>query len=493
MSWFLSGTYGFVVLAFYFSYRTALSPRQNILLGIRLPAEHLNHPAVLSLAGQYRMAIRRLLWLELVSLLLFPVCEYLLRADWLLLFSLVWIIVVVYLNQALYGRFVGKLYALKTNMGWLVGQTRSTILVDTAVSSSRNRFPVPLWIMLLPVLITVIAQAAVVTDRLPLPGTPDDTWKIMTGLPLCVHAALLFCYYGVCQESSRVYSRDAGQNLLLNRIRKQTATRGLFAASVVNTLGLLLPLYVKIQYPETSVTFLFYLFSIISVCILIGTFFHTGRKQDILLSNGQEEVLTDEDYYWRKGYYCNPNDPSIMVSKRTGCGMELNMANKKGIALMAAMAVPGLLLVLWLVVIPVIRLQFTDFGLERKEDTISVLSPSYASEFQLNQIEEISLINALPKHATRTNGMNTGTWLTGHFFCSEYGNGMWYLYTRQPTAVLIRLNGRHVLINRKTEEGTRALYEQLTQWVEDNGTEEHKIRSGTDSHVDVRAALPESA
>ncbi|AKG35887.1 hypothetical protein VK70_16050 [Paenibacillus durus ATCC 35681] len=91
-----------------------------------------------------------------------------------------------------------------------------------------------------------------------------------------------------------------------------------------------------------------------------------------------QRFYTDDDEYWINGItYCNPNDRSMLVPKRTGLGLTLNMATRGGKVLMGvtltlvAMIIAGLTIFFiredWMA--PTLTL-----GTDR---TVHVQSPSY--------------------------------------------------------------------------------------------------------------------
>ncbi len=190
----------------------------------------------------------------------------------------------------------------------------------------------------------------------------------------------------------------------------------------------------------------------------------TGRRLQIAGKNG-ELLLRDEDHYWRKGYYCNPEDPAFLVTKRTGFGWEINLGHRGLAAASGAVILLILFTLLSTAVLPVLRLQIKDFSMELAGDIVEIQSPMYGTEFSLDQVSSISLIAGTPSGAVRTNGFSGSGYKMGHFSCSQYGKGLWYIHDHVPLMLLIRLSdGSHILINQNDPEDTRAMAGRLAQW-----------------------------
>ena len=311
MSWIMLSVHWIIILAVYISFRSAARPGtspsyRRILLGIQLPGQYLQEPAVRGILADYKKIMLLYLIVSLVSGLLYPFLKYILQIRWWILPGLIWLIADFIIAGEIYKHFVGKMFWLKTEQGWLTG-----------------------------------------TKRFPIRG------------------------------------RD-------------------------------------------------------------------GR-----------EYMTDEDYYWRKGGYANPDDPAILVPKRTGLGMELNTGRKPALILMAVTFALFFLILGKSVFYPLIWLENRDFTLAVRRNEIEVQSPSYAAAFSPDEVTKIRLIDGYPDGALRVGGMSTDSYLIGNFTCDEYGKGKWYLHTDQPAVIYIGLEEGYILINQKTEEETLALYRQL--------------------------------
>jgi hypothetical protein len=185
-----------------------------------------------------------------------------------------------------------------------------------------------------------------------------------------------------------------------------------------------------------------------------------------ILGIAKEPLYVDEDEYWIKGYYYNPYDKQTMVDKRFGYGMTCNMATKTG----KILAYGGVLfsaVVLCSILLLFLRFDFATFELTVNENTVELKAPVYSYEFNVNDIEEISLEESLPKKGTRTNGAGTQTYLLGNFHYPDIGRSKLYVYRDYPPYIRIKLKDLTVLFNTKSVEETNEIYEQLIDRISD--------------------------
>lgn len=181
---------------------------------------------------------------------------------------------------------------------------------------------------------------------------------------------------------------------------------------------------------------------------------------DKLLHLTTEPIYVDEDEHWINGYYYNPSDPRRMVDKRVGAGMTSNLA-KSGKA--AGIGAVFLTLMLVGMFVLFLRMDFATFHMEVTDSRVSIDAPFYSYDFTIADIQNVTLTEALPTKGIRTNGAAMEDYLLGNFRYDEYGKVKMYVYRGYPPYLVITLPGQTVIYNSKSEQETKAFYEDLLE------------------------------
>lgn len=102
---------------------------------------------------------------------------------------------------------------------------------------------------------------------------------------------------------------------------------------------------------------------------------------------------------------------------------------------------------------------------EVKQDGITAKATLTATtEIDYKDIEEVKLVKDIDL-GKRTNGLGDFTVQAGHFKNTLYGKYMLYSYNKCDTYVEITLkDGTHVVLNEKTEQKTKELYEKIMRY-----------------------------
>ena len=61
---------------------------------------------------------------------------------------------------------------------------------------------------------------------------------------------------------------------------------------------------------------LFFIFQTIPIVAVFVMYFRLKKKKAQILAADDEPMYVDDDYYWRNGWYDNPNDPRVLVQTR---------------------------------------------------------------------------------------------------------------------------------------------------------------------------------
>ena len=93
-----------------------------------------------------------------------------------------------------------------------------------------------------------------------------------------------------------------------------------------------------------------------------------------------------------------------------------------------------------------------------RTNTLSVGSRSVA----MTTITDISLENSLPRVLRRRRGLSVGTTLRGSYTLDTLGDGDVYVDRSRPPFLLVRTDHDYLVVNLRTAEDTRALYDKVT-------------------------------
>jgi len=250
--------------------------------------------------------------------------------------------------------------------------------------------------------------------------------------------------------------------------------RLLFLVSLI----LALPLF-TLKYTSFIILYLFLWY--LSYFLVSNVYFKKYNKQLFLLKSqnrwfpdewhivtedtDKEPIYADEDECWRKGYYYNPKDSRSTVEKRVGVGNTYNMATKKGKAITYSLTSFGIIVV-GAVLFLFARMDFATFDLTLEGSTVEMRAPFYGYQFDINEIENVSLIDSMPQHGVRSNGAATETYSLGNFNYDGYGRSKVYIYNDYPPYILIKTKDLSVFFNSKEEGTTREYYEMLLKKLE---------------------------
>ncbi|WP_187177689.1 PH domain-containing protein [Algoriphagus sp. AK58] len=88
----------------------------------------------------------------------------------------------------------------------------------------------------------------------------------------------------------------------------------------------------------------------------------------------------------------------------------------------------------------------------------------YGIELNLSDIEQVQLINKIPKIKSRTNGLSAFGVKKGHFNLEGYGKSRLLVESSQPPFLLITTKSQETVIsNSKNPEDTKAVFEKIKE------------------------------
>ncbi len=439
---------------------------EGMLLGVHIPAGCLEHPEVEQLRRKSSRSWNMFQWINLaVSLLICFFCFY----DFIL-FIIIWTIWLAEYILVLYYLIISshrQMYRLKIKNGWVIEENKRIIRIDTAVSSAAGKLA-PGWKWHLPILILSAASVFLLLimnrrDDLSF----DSSISIWTLYAVGVGICLLFMatHIAVIHAPNRVYSKNTEVNFSANQLSKRSWSTGLLLASWLNGAAWI---YLAISYCVSGVNlpFLCYvvygiLITLEAVALLIPVGYALKKRQTILDSD-TEPYYVDDDEYWKKGWYNNPDDRRILVPNRFNrTKYAFNFGRPGARAFIIILTAAILVLVIW-VFCMLADLINAEVVFTADQQTFSFEAAGYDCEFDLDEIRSVDLIDALPDDSfTRTNGGSTEKVNIGYFRGKETGECMMFLYNDSTPVLEIRLEDTTVFANSTDSNVTEEWYDVL--------------------------------
>ena len=462
MKFILIPAYIITIVMVYFTMRSALKPRRNILFGVTLPSEVLGYEAVIKMIEEYKNktkmcmsviilgAIPSLFIEKEIMATIYLVTWSIISAEWLVRQPY------IYINR--------KLAKLKKDREWFIGEKR-IVSMDTKISRLKDKMPLPDKYMLIPTLISLFALIISVVKY-------DGDLKYATYIAFILMAIQIALYFSGFRGSNKiklkVYSQNSDINYILNKEEKYLNSIVWFITALTASMVYIFTYSVLYEVINAG----YYLITIIAVLCSIVTFFafvYTNNKikdlEEELLKMDNEIIYTDDDEYWIDGYkYYNENDRSSKVNPRFGFNSyTYNLATKKGkmsyyfgIGICAALLIP--------LCLSLASMEFSSPKISISDKGVSVDYPYYDYEFKVSDIEEIKLVDTV-SFKIRTNGIGTDEYCRGNFKSLEYGKCRVYIYNKSKPYIIVKLKDNYFIYNEKTKEETMRIYNELNELI----------------------------
>lgn len=442
------------VVALFTTNQTATKLNKNTILGVTLPYHILKNKDVMEIVKSYKKSYSVLILIFIILSL--PMLIFKNSPSFTMIYTFTWIILLLCLNNKTYIKHFKVLYSLKRKNDWFL-ENKQVITVDTEVSRIKNKMPVP-WLWFIPSFIICIIPFII---TITVENNPNVSEIFLSLLSVPAIAFFYWLYRLYSSEKTVVYNEKTEVNLACNFIHKRLwSLCWVVIATVTSMLHLLQ--YLNLQWKDNySLPITLFLYILIFLVCVFYTYNKIRSTQSRLLEASLDVIYTDDDEFWARGYYYNPNDRRTMVEKRIGYGFTCNMATLKGKCLTFGILVPVAVLILFLSIV-FVRMDTGSFNLFINGSTVKIEAPLYAFSFDINEIQEVNKIDVLPKGA-RTNGAATEVYNLGNFNLNGYGNSRMYVYKENPPFIIVKLKDIYLFINGKTKETTDKYYKILIE------------------------------
>ena len=453
----------------WFSFGKQSEYREGMLLGVHIPSDCIGDPEVSAICTRQEKDWKRFQRINLVISIL--VC-FLSLWDFLI-FIVMWTIWLAEYIGGIYYLIIiphRKMYRLKIRRGWVKESTRRLVRIDTSVSAVSDRLAVD-WKWHLPVIILTAATVFFVLgmdQRYGMdPAELEVVWIMYgTGVGICV--LFMALHIGIMSQANRVYSENSDINLSVNRLTKRAWTSGLVYASWTNGAAWI---FMAAGYYIAGPDLPSWIYVVYSILLTVGAaallipIASSVRKRKAVLESDQEAYYTDDDEYWKYGWYNNPDDRHILVQDRfNSMNYSFNWGRpgvkKAGVILYAATIIFVPAIIIWTFSL-IASFDNAEVAFAESGGVCSVEAAGYDCEFREDEIASVELIGALPDDDyIRTNGGSTDKVNIGHFRGKETGKCMMFLYKGYSPILEIRLeDGMTVYINSREEKKTEEWYE----------------------------------
>lgn len=426
---------------------------KNVILENTIDPAHLQEPAILALAKEYRTrqwqiaAIASLLTL----LLLLPLPESI---------AMTWFLLVLFASLGA-GYFcqityIRKLHRLIAKEAWQPPITNE-ILVDTQLVTHKNRQLLSLW-WLTPAAGSLVAAGFWIH--------PTDTFAYW--LMLGTAALMLLLFVGIWLGVRRLPVRPLTTDHQLNQ-QYNDLTKFYWSLLVIISGYLTLPLLIAPLLAQqtkgfgATVLVALFLLALISLFVVtIGLLLHLRSKQDALIKDSPTFRYRGEDQYWRWGVYYNPQDHRLLIPDRVGLGLSANLGRPLMKFLIGLLGI-GMLVLIPAVTFPLYLYDFTSdpFQAQTTSQEVILTAPFTAtSTVPFDNIQAVNKLSQVTGEIQRTAGYGGNRYQTG-YFTVEGKAATFYLDDQSQPILQIVTKDRDYYFTSKNPQETEKIYQEL--------------------------------
>jgi uncharacterized membrane protein len=434
----------------FFVLRNETKPKKNLILGVTLPHDKREDPAVTAVIKRF-LALEDVV-LAILVLLLLP--QLLFRYDSVVMtWVMVWLILAIFLPFLPYAAGNKKLRELKRINGWF-GASTGVMLVDTKIAVVPRK-PLSAWVCIPAFLLTL---APIVHAVAALRGR-DEFWPM-----LCVYlsmsllvASSFFLNRIINRQRAEVVDGNTPLSAALTQIRRYNWNKAwIWIVWLTSLFDLALWL---LRDSAVVVVLLAVAYAAVLLVAILRAEFKTRRLQQKLTKESGGDIYTDDDEQWLLGmFYYNKNDSHAMVNKRIGIGATINLAKAPGKILMIFTAL--MLLSMPFIGVMIMRAEFTPISLITDGGRIVAAHTGAVYTLDVDSVTSAFLLEKLPG-GTRTNGTAMKTVLKGSFRYEGLGDCRLCLDPRMPPFLVIEAGGRTYILGSSDVTETTGIYEIL--------------------------------
>lgn len=386
-----------------FAYAGKEEYSEGMIFGVHIPKEKVEEEVVQAIVQKYKRQFKKFQrWNMLLGIL---VCG--LAFVGMGIFIIVWTVWLTEYIVGLYWFVYGthrKMYDLKVRNGWVMESAKQIIYVDTEVSAHADKMPLSKkWYLLL----FCLTCSAMLFPQMQTYLREENTAYVLFGITLAVNLFFFGFHWWIERRPTVVYSKNSQVNMVLNQLTKRMWTICLLACAVVNTAAWLYMsiCMIKNQWLTSADFCIYILLQIIASAILMGGLCWLLQKKKEVMSVDTEMIETDDDVYWKNGWYSNPNDKRLFVQDRM-CGMNYSMNMAKTSAKIFTAVISAVLIGCagWIAAI-LVEFATTEVTVEMKNGIMDIRAASYDYQINTEDILAVKMIEEMPEdNFYRSNG-----------------------------------------------------------------------------------------
>lgn len=386
-----------------FAYAGKEEYSEGMIFGVHIPKEKVEEEVVQAIVQKYKRQFKKFQrWNMLLGIL---VCG--LAFVGMGIFIIVWTVWLTEYIVGLYWFVYGthrKMYDLKVRNGWVMESAKQIIYVDTEVSAHADKMPLSKkWYLLL----FCLTCSAMLFPQIQTYLREENTAYVLFGITLAVNLFFFGFHWWIERRPTVVYSKNSQVNMVLNQLTKRMWTICLLACAVVNTAAWLYMsiCMIKNQWLTSADFCIYILLQIIASAILMGGLCWLLQKKKEVMSVDTEMIETDDDVYWKNGWYSNPNDKRLFVQDRM-CGMNYSMNMAKTSAKIFTAVISAVLIgcAVWIAAI-LVEFATTEVTVEMKNGIMDIRAASYDYQINTEDILAVKMIEEMPEdNFYRSNG-----------------------------------------------------------------------------------------
>lgn len=448
-----------------FSYTLYGKPRKNVLLETTLNDDYFENKEVKKIVHSYRKSLLRNI--IILSLLGLSILFFDYDSIQLIIFFSLMLLAFVLIHGTLVSH-IGKMQRLKQENNWFTQKDNDAIVrVDTRLSIERHKGILSFYWLLLPLGLQLIGALGLLILN------PASSLLLVTFLLLGVSVLTSGLYFIIYKLPATVYSKEKTVNQFINQNKKRTwsllilLVQWFIALLSILFIGSYLSLSLGKTFAVSSGLLLAVLLTLSFAfpAVIIILLLRSNKWEELALHQGEKYLYDGADYYWRYGFYCNPEDPKLWVPNRLGTNIDMNLGHlsTKLIGLFTAIAILALLIG---VTIPLFRADFSNkaFEFRTTNDYIALRAPfARNKKIYFSEVEEVSLLEEAPD-AMRIKGAGTANYATGVFRLTETGeDANFYLFLSSDKIVRIKTSDGLYFASNKTSVETKKTYEKIKE------------------------------
>ena len=440
----------------------------GMILGVHIRREVQEEPELVEFLEGYRKQVKRIYaGVTVLGVAICGLCFW-----YSSIFMIAWCIwFVAYLAGALGFLYLihRKLYDLKIQNGWGFTEDASTTMrvVDTRTIMKSGRMALPLWYHIIPLAILVIPFVSV--DFRDYLGTfsPNSQGWILFITSATVGIVFLWIAWIFKRIPNRVYSENSDLNYRINYIEKRSWSICFLGANICNTIAwlYLVRRITKNRWIYNIDIWIYIGIINLSVIVAIAMLIWIKKQKNILQKEDETPLYMDDDYYWRNGWYANPEDARLFVQDRfNSMNYTTNLGRPAGRYLVGGICAGVLVLLIWMCVI-FLRMDFTPIRMVREDEEIRITSGYTNTFFETDDMQSVALLeDGMPKDQyNRTNGSDDGKQLLGKFEGKKLGECRMYVWLEYTPVIQIKTKEYTVFINSKDANETKQWYDELKE------------------------------